>query len=198
MARSGENLGTLIAGLIMLVAVAGWIADFAQINILWSLAIIVGVAIGGSFLAWATASISKWLKSRKRCEHGIRAGSQGGCRTCQAEAEQTRNQWELETARRNQLQGFKDGARQLREQEIERLSKAWLSRTDAYLGMTPQQFENAIAELFRALGYRVEQTPYSNDGGKDAIAYKDGKKHLIECKRYAPNRSIGRRDLQIL
>jgi len=47
------------------------------------------------------------------------------------------------------------------------------------------------------LGYRVEQTPFSNDGGKDAIAWKDGKKFLIECKRYRGANTIGERDLKI-
>jgi hypothetical protein len=63
--------------------------------------------------------------------------------------------------------------------------------------MTPKQFEDAIAELFRSLGYEVRQTPYTNDGGKDAIAWKDGRTYLIECKRYEQSRQIGRRDVQI-
>lgn len=63
--------------------------------------------------------------------------------------------------------------------------------------MNPRQFEGAVAELFRALGYSVKQTPFSNDGGKDAIAQKDGKTYLIECKRYDETNSIGRRDIQI-
>lgn len=64
--------------------------------------------------------------------------------------------------------------------------------------MSPRQFEDAIAELFKRLGYKVRQTPYSSDGGKDAVAWKDNKKVLIECKRFAINRSVGRRDIQIL
>jgi ssDNA-binding Zn-finger/Zn-ribbon topoisomerase 1 len=63
--------------------------------------------------------------------------------------------------------------------------------------MDPRQFEAAICELFRKLGYLVKQTPYSNDGGKDAIAEKDGHAYVIECKRYAETQVIGRRDLQI-
>jgi ssDNA-binding Zn-finger/Zn-ribbon topoisomerase 1 len=64
--------------------------------------------------------------------------------------------------------------------------------------MDERTFEDAIAELFRRLGYRVEQTPYSNDGGKDAIAWRDEKKYVIECKRYMESGVTGRRDLQIL
>ncbi len=35
------------------------------------------------------------------------------------------------------------------------------------------------------------------DRGKDAIAWKDGKTYLIECKRYDADSTTGRRELQI-
>ena len=50
--------------------------------------------------------------------------------------------------------------------------------------------------MFRRLGYQVEQTPYSNDHGRDAVMKKDGKKYLLECKKYGENNSSGRPDLQ--
>jgi hypothetical protein len=53
-----------------------------------------------------------------------------------------------------------------------------------------------VADMFRRLGYLVEQTPYSNDHGKDAIAYKNNKKYLIECKRYDKDNKVGRPQLQ--
>ena len=64
--------------------------------------------------------------------------------------------------------------------------------------MSPQAFEDMIATLFRKMGYRVEQTPYSNDGGKDAIIYKNGKKYLVECKRYREEAAITRPHMQKL
>ena len=91
---------------------------------------------------------------------------------------------------------YRKEARTLKESEMARLSRAWFSNAEVYLELSPRKFEDAIAELFRALGYRVRQTPYSNDGGKDAIAYKDGKKYLIECKRYAERVSVGRPPVQ--
>ena len=48
------------------------------------------------------------------------------------------------------------------------------------------------------MGYDVEQTPYTNDGGRDAVAQKDGRVFLIECKRYAADRTVGRPELQKL
>ena len=62
--------------------------------------------------------------------------------------------------------------------------------------MTWQQFEDAIAQLFRSLGYQVKQTPRSGDGGKDAILVKDGAKYALECKRYSEATPIGRPHLQ--
>jgi restriction endonuclease Mrr len=50
--------------------------------------------------------------------------------------------------------------------------------------------------MFERLGYEVKQTPRSNDHGRDAILMKDGKKFLLECKRYAEDGSSGRPDLQ--
>ena len=87
--------------------------------------------------------------------------------------------------------------RKLCASELNKLRKMWLSRSETYFEMEPQQFENAIAGLFRNLGFEVKQTPFSNDRGKDAVALKDGKKYLIECKRYDAKSTIGRRELQI-
>jgi ssDNA-binding Zn-finger/Zn-ribbon topoisomerase 1 len=46
------------------------------------------------------------------------------------------------------------------------------------------------------MGYEVAQTPYSNDKGKDIILWKDGKKYLVECKKYSAANTIGREPLQ--
>ncbi len=51
-------------------------------------------------------------------------------------------------------------------------------------GMPPQQFEEKIADMFNALGYRTEVTGGANDGGVDVIAHKDGKKYYIQCKKF--------------
>jgi hypothetical protein len=64
--------------------------------------------------------------------------------------------------------------------------------------MSPTEFEDAVARLFLELGYDVKQTPYSNDGGKDAILWKGSKKYVLECKRYDREALTGRRDLQVL
>ena len=50
--------------------------------------------------------------------------------------------------------------------------------------------------MFQRLGYKVEQTPYTNDYGRDAIMFRDGMKFLLECKCYAEDGLSSREDLQ--
>jgi len=93
---------------------------------------------------------------------------------------------------------LRHAARALRASEIARLRTASLSHADTLLALTPREFETAVCSLYRQLGYTVKQTPFSNDRGRDAIAFDShGSKYVIECKRYAADRAVGRRDLQI-
>ena len=61
--------------------------------------------------------------------------------------------------------------------------------------LNPRQFEELVAELFRAKGYTVELTPRTRDGGLDIIAIKKddvgSAMTLIECKRYAMSNKVG-------
>jgi HJR/Mrr/RecB family endonuclease len=50
--------------------------------------------------------------------------------------------------------------------------------------MNPRQFEIFTAELFKANGYEAEATVESCDGGKDVVAFKNGDKIFIECKKW--------------
>lgn len=65
------------------------------------------------------------------------------------------------------------------------------SRLDA---LSPDQFEEFIAELFEEQGYRVTLTKKSRDGGVDVIAEKKDIidfSVLAQCKKYASHRPIG-------
>lgn len=61
--------------------------------------------------------------------------------------------------------------------------------------LSPREFEKIIAELFKKLGYEVELTKQTRDGGVDIYIAKKtdlGKfLFLVECKHYAPNRPVG-------
>jgi hypothetical protein len=189
--------GRQAAVVLWVAVIAALIAAWAHISNLLAAGVYVGVLIVGFIALPCVASVREWSRERKACQHGIRSGARGGCQVCLAEADHIEKERAVQAAEWARRKEIADSAGRLRAAEIERLSKAWLSNAEAYLQMNPQQFEGAIAELFRRLGYEVEQTPFSNDGGKDAIAKKDGKKYLIECKRYAPDNSIGRREVQV-
>lgn len=63
--------------------------------------------------------------------------------------------------------------------------------------LSPFAFEEYMANLFREYGYEVEQTPPTNDGGKDIILQYDGRKYYVECKHFADG-SVGREIIQKL
>lgn len=51
--------------------------------------------------------------------------------------------------------------------------------------MNGGQFEDFISFLFKEMGYKVQQTPKSRDGGKDLILKTQKGKVYVEIKRYA-------------
>lgn len=50
--------------------------------------------------------------------------------------------------------------------------------------MSPTDFEEYIADLFRRQGYSARAVGRSHDGGIDVEATKDGVTHLIQCKKF--------------
>ena len=112
----------------------------------------------------------------------------------QRQQEAKRRAEEALPARRAKL---RKEARNLRDKEFERLADQIRRDYGKILELSPHAFEDLVSELFRKMGYTVKQTPYTNDRGRDAIARKGGKTYLVECKRYARDKNIGRRDLQI-
>lgn len=61
--------------------------------------------------------------------------------------------------------------------------------------LTGEQFEMVMQEIYTRLGYQVERTKATRDGGKDLIIRKPELLgdfiYYVECKKYAPNRHIG-------
>jgi restriction system protein len=134
---------------------------------------------------------------KARCEHGIKGGrTLGLCAKCIEEGkqrveEQTQFRKELE-----RVQQLRERVLELRNQEIARFTKASVGSKEFLYSLHPNEFEDVIAALYKQLGYSVKQTPYSNDKGKDIILKRDGKKYLVECKRYDFANTIGREHLQ--
>ncbi|WP_051302507.1 restriction endonuclease [Salibacterium aidingense] len=120
------------------------------------------------------------------CPHGISKGaSENKCIKCTKKKE-----------RILQKQKIKENSEQLYQEEMKKLLKQMRKSTKYLQSLSPQDFENVVSDMFRELGYTVNQTPYINDGGKDAIAWKNQKKYLFEYKRHHQNNTIGRPMLQ--
>lgn len=70
-----------------------------------------------------------------------------------------------------------------------------LQNSDEAYNLSPREFEEMVAELFRQQGFEVELTPETRDGGCDIIASKNigGLPFmlLIECKKYAKTNPVG-------
>ncbi|MEU4898271.1 restriction endonuclease [Streptomyces sp. NPDC044780] len=69
---------------------------------------------------------------------------------------------------------------------------------DAVWAMDDREFEEYIAELCRRDGCTdVERVGGAGDLGADVIGrLPDGRKIVIQCKRYAKHRTVGSRDIQ--
>lgn len=74
---------------------------------------------------------------------------------------------------------------------VERLRREPLSVYE----LSPRKFEELVAELLSDLGYEVELTPASRDGGKDILAYMPTPHGrilcLVEVKRYRQDHKVG-------
>lgn len=139
-----------------------------------------------------------WRYKHQACLHGIRGGYVlRRCAACRKAREAEEEDAARRQAAAEQQARLANEAKALREAEIKRLKHSLSLSIDDLLRLTPYQFEDRIADLYRRLGYTVEQTPYSGDRGRDAIIRLNGATYLVECKLFSPQRPVGRRDLQI-
>jgi len=144
----------------------------------------------------------------EKCEHNIRKGKvqklngKYRCPQCQEIYE---NEQRIIAEKREKEIEYKRRASEIQDKFSTMLGQAISLRKQVLVfdeakirALSPKDFENFIAVLYTRLGYKVEQTPYANDGGKDAFVYKDGIGYLIECKHYQKDATIGRPMLQKL
>jgi HJR/Mrr/RecB family endonuclease len=67
---------------------------------------------------------------------------------------------------------------------------------DLVTDITPRQFEEVIAEIFKSKGFEVKLTKRTRDGGKDIIAILTDalgvkNKYFIECKHNSKDNKVG-------
>jgi restriction endonuclease Mrr len=118
------------------------------------------------------------------------------CPTCAKEVDELEQRRLSETRAVERRAKILADAKVLRASELKRHHDIQAQNHSFLLSLSPREFEIEIARLFRKLGYTVKLTPASNDKGLDAVATKDGKTYVIECKRYGQDKKIGRPALQ--
>ncbi len=158
-----------------------------------------------SFLVIYAIGYSIWclykFSKNTICKHGVFGGSSyNQCKTCFDENIANQEKLIRERKEKEQIEHEKKKHEyeqlKIEREKAEQLEQIKLKNLNYLLSLSPEEFENAVAKLFVSLGYSVKQTPFTGDGGLDAIATKDGTKHLIECKRYAIDNLVGRPELQ--
>lgn len=139
----------------------------------------------------------KIKKHNAKCEHGIRGGFYKlNCDECQKLINERILIQQRQKEYDDKLSIIKIKANEFRLIELQRLRKQYLFSLDNIMCITPRQFEVETVKIFNNLGFDAKVTPQVNDGGKDGIAYKNGKKYLIECKRFQLSNKVGRPMLQ--
>jgi hypothetical protein len=64
-------------------------------------------------------------------------------------------------------------------------TKAFGLSTEGLLNLPPGDFEEMVAELYRAMGHQARRTGMSGDHGVDVlIKAKNGEKWIVQCKRW--------------
>ncbi len=70
-----------------------------------------------------------------------------------------------------------------------------LSNPQELYNLSSENFEIVMAEIYAKLGYNVERTQATHDGGKDIIIRKSESLgnfiYYVECKKYSPQNHIG-------
>lgn len=78
--------------------------------------------------------------------------------------------------------------------DLKALITAVAEDSDVLYQLDSRKFEELVAEALKIIGYSVELTKQTRDGGRDIIATKEdfgGRKIVqVECKRYAPSNKV--------
>ena len=119
------------------------------------------------------SNIKKKIEVKKPCRHGIKGALKDTALCEKCDAEQKKAQAEI--------------AEQKAKIELARYRK-WVEqmRLPDYLhNIDPLEFEVLVGRLFERMGYEVEMTPRTGDGGVDMFLVKpDGAKAVVQCKRF--------------
>ncbi|MDE3016477.1 MAG: restriction endonuclease, partial [Pseudomonadota bacterium] len=156
-----------------------------------------GWILAGILFAILHTKLENFFEARIPCPHGVTGGkTRNLCSKCKHEKIIAEEEYRKRMEAEQQARDLRNAAAELRNNEAARLAKSIVLSLEELRHLSPQQFEDEIAKMFERLGYKVEQTPYTNDYGRDAILTKGDEKAIVECKRYGEKQTSGRPDLQ--
>lgn len=171
------------------------------------IALFPGGFLMGAFLHMALPELPFWLyviaitallcvvvTRRERNESQPRATGNAEARAI-APAAVTKGE-RIRVAAELRLREIYDAHQKTKASEQRRLARSVVPELRELRRLAPRRFEDAVAGMYKRLGYAVTQTPYSNDEGRDAILEKDGAIFLVECKRYGSTNAVGRPEVQ--
>lgn len=72
----------------------------------------------------------------------------------------------------------------IQRKRAERLKRSGIAEIDQMDGV---QFEHYLGHLFRSQGYKAEVTKAAGDFGADLVIFKDGRRIVVQAKRYKKN-----------
>lgn len=75
--------------------------------------------------------------------------------------------------------------------KIKDLKKAKMGANNNFQNLSPYEFEQFVAKLFRAKGYSARVTSKTGDAGIDVIARNNGEKIAIQAKRHKRSNNVG-------
>lgn len=140
----------------------------------------------------------------EKCPHGIYKGktiqnSVCRCPKCQEEKEKQKQENEEKERMLEEEKYHKEQYKKSYNAAVKIKKDILLSNSSIIASLTPNQFEDYVAQLLKKLGFKnVKQTPYTNDGGKDIICSKNTITYYVECKHYKMDNKVSRPQLQKL
>lgn len=69
-----------------------------------------------------------------------------------------------------------------------RRRRRWMT-VNSFFALSPEEFEEHVADTYRFMGYKTQMTKRVGDQGVDVIATRGDERLAIQCKRYADKAS---------
>jgi restriction system protein len=151
----------------------------------------VGLAIGAiSFVGWVLINFGKWQKKQLKTKQRQKPEQPARERKpfpipIQDRGESLVQRYTAEIRDPTLAQALAKSLRAIMEGGVHEVDKQWLAQyktLDQLNAMTPREFEEFVARMFRAMGHSVTLTQAAKDKGVDI--FLDGGKAIVECKKY--------------